>query len=146
MRNKKKRSKMSNQMMVVLSTFDLFGSVAYSLTSLPMSVEDGVYGSKGNDASCTAQGFFIQVNCICHFQLYQTAHTYSTVYFSWLLRFTHFVQLGTSEWIWRVQLVNSTSLSNSISHFSNAPPSRCVHKCFSFHLLLAHNQVQVVRR
>lgn len=64
MKNKRKRSKMSNQMMVVLSTFDLFGSVAYSLTSLPMPEEDGVYGSKGTDATCTAQGFFIQVNCM----------------------------------------------------------------------------------
>ncbi len=98
MKNKRKRSKISNQMMVVLSTFDLFGSAAYSLTSLPMPEEDGVYGSKGNDAMCTAQGFFIQVNCMPFAaSSNRIVHTYSTVCFSCPLRFTRFVQLGTSK-------------------------------------------------
>lgn len=67
MRNKKRRSKMNNQMMVALSVFDLIGSVAYALTSLPMPESDGIYGSRGNDATCTAQGFFIQVGTIAAF-------------------------------------------------------------------------------
>ena len=48
-------------MLVCLSIFDLFGSIAYAFTSLPISINDYVEGANGNDASCTAQGFFIQL-------------------------------------------------------------------------------------
>jgi hypothetical protein len=47
--------------MVVLSFFDVIGSCAYAFTSLPMPVDDYILGSKGNGATCAAQGFFIQL-------------------------------------------------------------------------------------
>ncbi len=53
---------MNNQMLAVLSTFDLFGSMAYALTSLPIPEDEYIHGAKGNDKTCTAQGFFIQLN------------------------------------------------------------------------------------
>mmetsp|Transcript_6044 Transcript_6044/g.12743 ORF Transcript_6044/g.12743 Transcript_6044/m.12743 type:complete len:776 (-) Transcript_6044:118-2445(-) len=62
MTNEMKRKKMNNQMLAVLSTFDLFGSIAYALTSLPIPKDQHIQGAKGNNATCTAQGFFIQLN------------------------------------------------------------------------------------
>jgi len=66
-KDKRKQKKMNHQMMLVLSIFDLFGSIAYSLTTLPMPKEDYIEGAKGNDATCTAQGFFIQLSTIAGF-------------------------------------------------------------------------------
>jgi hypothetical protein len=53
--------------MIGLSVFDLFGSAAYALTSLPLPAEDYIYGSQGNAASCKAQGFFIQLGTIASY-------------------------------------------------------------------------------
>ena len=61
LKDKKKKKKLYCQLMVSMSVFDLMGSVAYSLTTLPIPTEYYIEGSKGNDASCTAQGFFIQM-------------------------------------------------------------------------------------
>ena len=52
---------------MTLSVFDLLGSMAYMLTSLPTPATEYVYGAKGNDASCTAQGFFIQIGAIASY-------------------------------------------------------------------------------
>ena len=35
-----------------------------SFTTLPIPYDDYIYGSKGNDATCKAQGFFIQMGTI----------------------------------------------------------------------------------
>mmetsp|Transcript_35898 Transcript_35898/g.78650 ORF Transcript_35898/g.78650 Transcript_35898/m.78650 type:complete len:776 (+) Transcript_35898:89-2416(+) len=61
MKDPKRRKKTFSQLMVALSAFDLFGSFAYAFTSLPLPYEDYINGSRGNAASCTAQGFFIQL-------------------------------------------------------------------------------------
>jgi hypothetical protein len=50
--------------MILLSLFDMIGSVAYAFTTLPIPAEDYMYGSRGNAAACTAQGFFIQLGVI----------------------------------------------------------------------------------
>ena len=63
-RTKEKREIIFHQLMVVLSVFDLFGSLGYLFTSLPMPADDYVYGSHGNDKTCVAQGFFIQLGTI----------------------------------------------------------------------------------
>jgi hypothetical protein len=60
-RNRGKRKKMNNQLMLVLCVFDLIGSVAYSFTSLPTPQEDAIFGSQGNDRTCKVQGFFVQL-------------------------------------------------------------------------------------
>ncbi|KAL3779349.1 hypothetical protein HJC23_007479 [Cyclotella cryptica] len=60
-RVRERRSKLLYQLLITLSIFDILGSIAYAFTSLPTPVEDYIYGSKGNDATCIAQGFFIQL-------------------------------------------------------------------------------------
>lgn len=68
LRNKKKREKIQNQLLVGLSVFDLMGSVAYAFTTLPIPEGDWhISGSKGNDATCKAQGFFIQIGTVASF-------------------------------------------------------------------------------
>ena len=47
-----------------MSFFDVLGSVAYAFTSAPIPTEYYYPGSHGNDATCTAQGFFIQVGTV----------------------------------------------------------------------------------
>jgi hypothetical protein len=44
--------------------FDFIGSFAMSFTTLPIPKEYYVYGSKGTDATCTAQGFMIQMGTV----------------------------------------------------------------------------------
>jgi hypothetical protein len=43
-----------------MSIIDVLQSIAYALTVLPLPQSSGVYGARGNDATCTAQGFFVQ--------------------------------------------------------------------------------------
>ena len=57
--HRQRRAKMFGQLMVLLSSFDLLASIAYSLTSLPTPAEDYVYGSRGTYTACQIQGFFI---------------------------------------------------------------------------------------
>ena len=95
-RDKKKKHRLYGQLMATMSVFDLMGSAAYSLTTLPIPEgkkvklfyvidlgpnsssrfflnnffalkEYYIEGAKGNDASCTAQGFFIQMGTISAF-------------------------------------------------------------------------------
>jgi len=63
-RDEIKRSKVIGELIIFLSAFDIIGSLGYVFTSLPTPTEDYIYGARGNAASCTAQGFFIQVGTI----------------------------------------------------------------------------------
>ena len=99
--------------MLIMSVFDLMGSAAYSLTTLPipkgkwsdtllagylcnawtflillapllillLTKEYFIEGSKGSDATCTAQGFFIQMGTIAAFINVSLA-----VYFYWVIK------------------------------------------------------------
>ena len=62
-----RRSKLLYQLLITLSIFDIVGSIAYAFTSLPTPIRHYIYGSNGNDATCTAQGFFIQIGTIACF-------------------------------------------------------------------------------
>lgn len=66
-RDKVKRKTPYGQLMIAMSVFDFLGSAGYSLTSLPIPSEYSVEGAQGNDATCTAQGFFIQMGTIAAF-------------------------------------------------------------------------------
>lgn len=47
--------------------FDIIGSAAYAFTTLPIPGDykfGPIYGAKGTNASCVAQGFFIQIGAI----------------------------------------------------------------------------------
>lgn len=55
-----KLQKPNNRFLLVMSILDVLQSIAYALTVLPLPQSSGVYGAMGNDATCAAQGFFIQ--------------------------------------------------------------------------------------
>jgi len=59
-----KRTQLRNQLLVMMSAFDLMGSAAYALTSLPIPEELRIEGSQGSAATCSAQAFFIQMGTI----------------------------------------------------------------------------------
>eukprot|EP00550_Attheya_septentrionalis_P002410 CAMPEP_0198280698 /NCGR_PEP_ID=MMETSP1449-20131203/727_1 /TAXON_ID=420275 /ORGANISM="Attheya septentrionalis, Strain CCMP2084" /LENGTH=1194 /DNA_ID=CAMNT_0043976127 /DNA_START=257 /DNA_END=3841 /DNA_ORIENTATION=+ len=63
-RDDRKLKKTFGQLMILLSVFDIMGSVAYAFTTLPIPEEDFIYGAKGTAGTCTAQGFFIQIGMI----------------------------------------------------------------------------------
>jgi hypothetical protein len=54
--------------MLGMSIFDVIGAIAWGLTTAPIPMyskygtPSSIYGSIGNNASCKAQGFFIQLN------------------------------------------------------------------------------------
>mmetsp|Transcript_148 Transcript_148/g.181 ORF Transcript_148/g.181 Transcript_148/m.181 type:complete len:948 (-) Transcript_148:263-3106(-) len=60
-RSQLKRSKLINKILCAISVFDFIGSSAMALTSLPIPKETYIYGSNGNDATCKAQGFLMQM-------------------------------------------------------------------------------------
>ncbi|KAL7544986.1 hypothetical protein ACHAWF_008351 [Thalassiosira exigua] len=62
-----RRSSMFHQLMVQMSLFDIIGSIAYAFTSLPIPSTYYFQGARGNEATCTAQGFFIQVGTVACF-------------------------------------------------------------------------------
>lgn len=53
--------------MVAMAVFDIVNSVGWAFSTLPIPEYDkygdytNIYGAKGNEATCTAQGFFIQL-------------------------------------------------------------------------------------
>ncbi|KAL3801630.1 hypothetical protein HJC23_013135 [Cyclotella cryptica] len=59
-----KRAKVINKILCTISVFDFMGSLAMAFTTLPLPEIDYIYGSKGSKATCTAQGFFIQMGTI----------------------------------------------------------------------------------
>jgi len=65
-KNKKLRKSTLHQLVGSMSVFDAFGSLAFILSTLPIPVEQfgsptGVYGAMGNEHTCRAQGFFVQL-------------------------------------------------------------------------------------
>lgn len=54
-----------DQFLLGMSTFDLFSSIAGSFSTfatpefIDSGEKSGIYGASGNDATCTAQGFFV---------------------------------------------------------------------------------------
>ena len=79
-----RRSKLVNQLLITLSVFDVIGSLAYALTTLPIPETDYIYGSKGNENTCTAQGFFIQIGTIaCFLNVSLSFYYMLTVVYGW---------------------------------------------------------------
>ena len=61
------------------------GSTAYALTTLPTPESDELYGAKGNQKTCTAQGFFIQIGTIAFFLNVSLALYYLlTIKYCWI--------------------------------------------------------------
>jgi hypothetical protein len=65
-RDRAKRGTVFHNLMVAMSFFDIVGSIAWDFSTLPIPVYEyggtsGIYGAKGNEATCKMQGFFIQL-------------------------------------------------------------------------------------
>ena len=72
------------QLLSTLSLFDIMGSTAYALTTLPTPASDELYGAKGNERTCTAQGFFIQIGTIaCFINVSLAAYYLLTIKYGW---------------------------------------------------------------
>ena len=60
------------------------GSTAYALTTLPTPESDELYGAKGNEKTCTAQGFFIQIGTIaCFLNVSRALNYLPTIIYGW---------------------------------------------------------------
>jgi len=82
--DRQKRKKVTGELLVTLSAFDIIGSLGYVFTTLPTPATDYIEGGKGNSASCTAQGFFIQLGTISMFLNVSIAFYYVLIIqFSW---------------------------------------------------------------
>ncbi|KAL3798970.1 hypothetical protein HJC23_005109 [Cyclotella cryptica] len=71
-----KRSKLLNQLLTTLSFFDMLGSVAYMFTTLPIPASYFIYEGRGNDGTCVAQGFFIQLGTVAGYMNVSLASYY----------------------------------------------------------------------
>lgn len=72
------------QLLSTLSVFDIFGGFGYAFTTLPTPESLYLYGGKGNDATCTAQGFFIQLGCIaCYLSVSLAVYYLLTIKHGW---------------------------------------------------------------
>mmetsp|Transcript_11257 Transcript_11257/g.24380 ORF Transcript_11257/g.24380 Transcript_11257/m.24380 type:complete len:290 (+) Transcript_11257:2-871(+) len=83
-RTRQKRQKLVNQMLIALSIFDIFGSIAYAFTSFPTPKSDYIYGAHGNSKSCVAQSFFIQIGTIaCFLNVSLSIYYLLTISYNW---------------------------------------------------------------
>lgn len=62
--DEKRKKKVIGNLIITLCAFDIVGSIGYAFTSYATPIEDYIQGANGSDASCKAQGFFIQVGTI----------------------------------------------------------------------------------
>jgi hypothetical protein len=56
-----KLKKPNNRLLTVMSIIDIFQSIAYATSALPMPKASGKYGAIGNHFTCSLQGFFYQM-------------------------------------------------------------------------------------
>mmetsp|Transcript_5086 Transcript_5086/g.12488 ORF Transcript_5086/g.12488 Transcript_5086/m.12488 type:complete len:925 (+) Transcript_5086:320-3094(+) len=83
-RDEHKRKRVIGELIIFLCSFDIVGSIAYALTTLPTPTEDLIYDAKGNKATCTAQGFFIQFGTISLYMNVSIAFYYLLIIqYSW---------------------------------------------------------------
>jgi hypothetical protein len=62
LRDKKRRSNQYNQIVTAMAFFDIIHGIASALLDIPRPTDDALRtkGERGNEATCKAQGFFIQ--------------------------------------------------------------------------------------
>jgi hypothetical protein len=66
LRDRSKLGSVFHALMLAMSFFDIIGSIAWGLSTLPIPVYEygapsGIYGAKGNEQTCKMQGFFVQL-------------------------------------------------------------------------------------
>ena len=66
-RDRKKRSSTFHQILLAMTCFDVVSSIGWGLTTLPIPRYDpfgdptNIFGARGNDHTCTLQGFLVQM-------------------------------------------------------------------------------------
>lgn len=68
-----KLKKPNNRFLLVMSIFDIIHSLAFAVIALPLPIDSGIYGARGNHWTCAIQGFMVQIGatvpcynaCIC---------------------------------------------------------------------------------
>jgi hypothetical protein len=65
-RDQIKRCSSYHALMLAMSVIDIFSSIAWGLTTLPIPEYEygepsGIYGARGNEKTCKTQGFFVQL-------------------------------------------------------------------------------------
>jgi len=84
LRDEQKKKKVIGELIIFLCCFDILGSIGYAFTSAPTPKDDYIYGSGGNEATCTAQGFFIQIGTIALYANVSIAFYYLLIIqYSW---------------------------------------------------------------
>ena len=84
LQDEQKRKKIIGELIIFLCGFDIIGSGSYALASFPTPKDQYIYGAQGNMASCTAQGFFIQLGTISLYMNVSIAFYYLLIIkFSW---------------------------------------------------------------
>ena len=71
-KRKTRLERIYHRLMLAMSLLDVLSSLAYFMSTWPMPADtENVYGAVGNTASCSAQGFFIQLGLVsaCFFGL-----------------------------------------------------------------------------
>lgn len=62
----------------------MIGAIAYAFTTLPIPEGLYVYGAKRNDATCSAQGFFMQLGSIaCYLGVSLAVNYLLTIKYGW---------------------------------------------------------------
>jgi hypothetical protein len=61
-RHFRKKKTVYQILVALLSAFDIVGSLAWFMSTWPIPDNYPIYGAQGNDATCKAQGFFIQLS------------------------------------------------------------------------------------
>jgi len=84
LQDEQKRKKVIGELIILLCGFDIIGSMGYAFASYPSPKELHIHGAQGNAASCTAQGFFIQIGTISLYINVSIAFYYLLIIkFSW---------------------------------------------------------------
>mmetsp|Transcript_1173 Transcript_1173/g.3035 ORF Transcript_1173/g.3035 Transcript_1173/m.3035 type:complete len:548 (-) Transcript_1173:836-2479(-) len=99
LKRSKKRVTTYHQLILGISLFDIIGSVAYTLIGVMAPYEAGFYLSRGNDATCTLQGFMIQLGytsifynvCLSLYFVFVICYSWKESQFKRYIRYVHVV-------------------------------------------------------
>ena len=60
LRDPRRRNRVYNRIVFLLSCSDILASIAMAFSTLPIESDSRVYGARGNSTTCNVQGFFVQ--------------------------------------------------------------------------------------
>jgi len=115
LQDEQKRKKVIGELIIAFSFFDIIGSIGYAFTTYPTPEEDHIYGGLGNEASCKAQGFFIQIGII---SLYLNVSI--AFYYLLIIQYSWRENRLRKSWVYRMLFVVPISVG-SVFAFAGIP-------------------------